>query len=179
MASSAVSVNQSRSIYRGVSEGTGLAAADLARVTLNEEAELMQACECCGLAEECTRSYVARVRSVFCGRYICGLCTEAVKEERGRNRSATMEEALNAHMAVCAQFNRAARADPLVQLANVAELMRQILRKSAEGGSAPNSPKRPASFRSSGWRNTASSNGIIRSTSCTSILQKPPSLEIS
>lgn len=159
-----------------------MAAADMARMTLSEEAEQMQACESCGLTEECTRSYVARVRSVFCGRYICGLCTEAVKEERGRKRLDTMEEALEAHMAVCAQFNHAARADPLVQLANVAELMRQILRKSVEGGSSPNnSPKiRPASFRSSGWGSAlAPSHGMIRSISCTSLVQKLPSLEIS
>lgn len=179
MASSAISVTQSKdgSLYRGVSEGTGMAAADLARATLNEEAEQMQACECCGLAEECTGSYIARVRRVFCGRYICGLCTEAVKEERGRMRSATMEEALTAHMAVCAQFNRAARSDPLVHLANVAELMRQILRKSVEGGS---SPKRPASFRNTpGWRAPGAPATMIRSTSCTTLIQKPPLLEIS
>lgn len=85
-----------------------------------------------------------------------------------------MEEALNAHMAVCAQFNRAARLDPLVQLADVAELMRQILRRSVEGGSLPNSPK-----SRSKWRAPAPSHGMIRSTSCTPLMQKPPSLGIS
>lgn len=171
MATVATSVKQSgqmkEPLYRGASEGTGLAAADLARMTLANETELMESCECCGLAEECTRSYVARVRAVFCGRYICGLCAEAVKEEQGRSKSeVTIEEALSAHMNVCSQFKHAARADPLVQLANVAELMRQILRKSSDGGSSPNSPKRPMSLNSPRWRSSLPSTTITRSSSC-------------
>lgn len=127
----------------------------------------MQSCECCGLSEECTRSYMGRVRAAYCGRYVCGLCAEAVKEELGRSKSvATMEEALSAHMKVCAQFHHAAWADPLVQLANVAELMRQILRKSSDGGSSPNSLKRPMSLSSQQWRSALLPSGIARSNSC-------------
>ncbi|KAG0486421.1 hypothetical protein HPP92_008516 [Vanilla planifolia] len=47
-------------------------------------------CECCGMSEECTPEYIRRVRARFCGRWICGLCSEAVKEEmqkkEGRRR---------------------------------------------------------------------------------------------
>ncbi|KAG6414516.1 hypothetical protein SASPL_121888 [Salvia splendens] len=38
-------------------------------------------CECCGLTEECTGEYIKRVRDRFSGRWICGLCSEAVKDE--------------------------------------------------------------------------------------------------
>ncbi|KAL3678870.1 hypothetical protein R1sor_021826 [Riccia sorocarpa] len=157
---SAVAANQSTeaSLYRGVSEGTGLAAANLTRTSAADESiEQMQPCECCGVTEECTSAYVGRVRDMFCDRYVCGLCAEAVKEERGRLKSASMEEALQAHMLVCAQFNHAARTDPLVQLAAVAELMRQILRKnSSNPGSPSSSPKRQ-------WRSNATP---LRSQSC-------------
>jgi hypothetical protein len=159
-------------LYRGVSEGTAMAAADLARMTLAgdaaEDVEQMQSCECCGLAEECTPSYVSQVRATFCGRYVCGLCTEAVREERWRlNPAATMEEGLSAHMKVCAQFNVADRVDPLVQLANIADLMRQILRKSSSPSSSPNnSVKRPMNVKSHSWRSSPPPLSLARSKSC-------------
>ncbi|KAF2301165.1 hypothetical protein GH714_020572 [Hevea brasiliensis] len=39
-------------------------------------------CECCGMSEECTPEYIDRVRNKFLGKWICGLCAEAVKEEK-------------------------------------------------------------------------------------------------
>ncbi|OAY83224.1 hypothetical protein ACMD2_18029 [Ananas comosus] len=80
-------------------------------------------CECCGLAEECTRSYVARVRSGFCGRWVCGLCSEAVAEELRRH--VVKEEALRAHMEVCRRFSKVA-ANPAVALVGT---MVEILRR--------------------------------------------------
>ena len=50
-------------------------------------------CYCCGLTEECTVSYINRVKESY-GRWICGLCAEAVKEER----DISTDEALNRHM---------------------------------------------------------------------------------
>lgn len=44
-------------------------------------------CECCGLTEECTEAYIARVRERNQGRWICGLCAEAVKDEMVRSSS--------------------------------------------------------------------------------------------
>ncbi|PON79414.1 hypothetical protein PanWU01x14_011490, partial [Parasponia andersonii] len=38
-------------------------------------------CDCCGLTEECTLGYIARIRERHQGRWICGLCSEAVKYE--------------------------------------------------------------------------------------------------
>ena len=41
-------------------------------------------CECCGLVEDCTRDYILGVRAAFGGRWLCGLCSEAVRDEAAR-----------------------------------------------------------------------------------------------
>ncbi|KAJ4957676.1 hypothetical protein NE237_024787 [Protea cynaroides] len=62
-------------------------------------------CECCGFTEECTPAYITRVRDWNQGRWICGLCAEAVKDEKLRSDSLiTAEEALNRHMNFCKKF---------------------------------------------------------------------------
>ncbi|CAN6303569.1 unnamed protein product [Urochloa humidicola] len=60
-------------------------------------------CECCGLEEECTGEYIGGVRAYFGGRWLCGLCSEAVKYEAGKCGAASpdVEEAVRAHMAIC------------------------------------------------------------------------------
>uniref|UniRef100_J3KXD4 DUF1677 family protein n=1 Tax=Oryza brachyantha TaxID=4533 RepID=J3KXD4_ORYBR len=42
-------------------------------------------CACCGVAEECTAAYIVGVRAAFCGDWLCGLCSEAVKEVARRD----------------------------------------------------------------------------------------------
>ncbi|KAL8498838.1 hypothetical protein ACS0TY_021973 [Phlomoides rotata] len=62
-------------------------------------------CECCGLTEECTEEYIKRVRDRYSGRWICGLCAEAVKDEKQRSAEKIgNEEALNQHMSFCKKF---------------------------------------------------------------------------
>ncbi|XP_057776409.1 uncharacterized protein LOC130995231 [Salvia miltiorrhiza] len=62
-------------------------------------------CECCGLTEECTEEYIKRVRERYSGRWICGLCSEAVKDEAVRSEKRIgKEEALNQHMSFCRKF---------------------------------------------------------------------------
>ncbi|CAA3022100.1 uncharacterized protein LOC111407456 isoform X2 [Olea europaea var. sylvestris] len=62
-------------------------------------------CECCGLTEECTEAYVACVRERYLGRWICGLCAEAVKDEIVRSEKRIgNEEALNQHTSFCRKF---------------------------------------------------------------------------
>ncbi|CAI9096700.1 OLC1v1032901C1 [Oldenlandia corymbosa var. corymbosa] len=63
-------------------------------------------CECCGLTEECTEAYIRKVRERFQGRWICGLCAEAVKDEvvRSPDNRIGKEEALNLHMSFCKKF---------------------------------------------------------------------------
>lgn len=101
-------------------------------------------CECCGLAEDCTRDYILGVRAAFGGRWLCGLCSEAVRDEaargtaRGRRPAgaaaaaaaaaasvapaAGLEEALRDHMAFCGKCRRS----PAFR---VADGMRQMLRR--------------------------------------------------
>lgn len=52
-------------------------------------------CACCGLTEECTSIYLASVQNRYGGRWICGLCAEAVEEETCRSAPLiSTEEAL-------------------------------------------------------------------------------------
>ncbi|KAJ8560234.1 hypothetical protein K7X08_004292 [Anisodus acutangulus] len=68
------------------------------------EVELVK-CECCGLTEECTVAYIAKVKERNEGRFICGLCSEAVKDEIMRSeRRIGSEEAMNRHMNFCNKF---------------------------------------------------------------------------
>lgn len=85
-------------------------------------------CECCGMCEECTPEYVQNVRDKFSGKWICGLCAEAVKEEMEKN-GGRRDEALNAHMNVCVRFNRIGRPYPALFQADA---MKEILKKSTK-----------------------------------------------
>ncbi|RLM92074.1 uncharacterized protein C2845_PM08G02400 [Panicum miliaceum] len=89
-------------------------------------------CECCGMQEECTPEYVRRVRERYCGRWVCGLCAEAVNGEADSRHGGRTEEALAAHMAVCGRFNRVGRANPVLMQT---EAMREILRKRSRSNS--------------------------------------------
>ncbi|THU73965.1 hypothetical protein C4D60_Mb04t28390 [Musa balbisiana] len=106
------------------------------------EIELVK-CECCGLREDCTRDYISSVKANFNGKWFCGLCSEAVKDERSRLRrkdvQGVVEEAIRAHMSFC----RRTMSNPAVR---VADGMRQMLRRRSGDLSKPStvtaSPKR-------------------------------------
>ncbi|GAB4842291.1 hypothetical protein Ancab_012261 [Ancistrocladus abbreviatus] len=115
-------------------------------------------CECCGMCEECTPEYINRVREKFSGKWICGLCSEAVKEETEKN-GGKGEEALNTHMNHCVRFNRLGRAYPVLCQA---EAMREILRKSTRVRAKSLSPKEKG----------AKKGGIARSSSCMPAITK-------
>lgn len=87
-------------------------------------------CECCGMSEECTPEYIEKVREKFSGKWICGLCAEAVKEEIEKN-GGKKEEALDTHMHACVRFNKFGRAYPVLFQA---EAMREMLKKNAGRG---------------------------------------------
>ncbi|KAJ6903489.1 hypothetical protein NC651_020850 [Populus alba x Populus x berolinensis] len=80
-------------------------------------------CECCELKEDCTQEYISEVKAKFDGKWLCGLCSEAVRDEvsRGKTQSG-MEEAVRAHISFCGKFN----SNPAVR---VADGMRQMLRR--------------------------------------------------
>ncbi|KAJ9128679.1 hypothetical protein P3X46_034617 [Hevea brasiliensis] len=118
-------------------------------------------CECCGMSEECTDEYIKRVRGKFLGKFVCGLCAEAVQQEMEKN-GGKREEALNEHMNVCVKFNRHFRVNPIL---HQAEAMREILKKSS---SIKNRAK-SISPRDSGSQRKG---GIARSSSCIPAIYK-------
>ncbi|KAF5736878.1 hypothetical protein HS088_TW14G01033 [Tripterygium wilfordii] len=93
-------------------------------------------CECCGLKEDCTQEYISQVKDKFDGKWLCGLCSEAVRDEvsRGNNKTFGMEEAVNAHMSFCGKF----KSNPAVR---VADGMRQMLRRRSGDLAASSSKK--------------------------------------
>ncbi|KAH7866643.1 hypothetical protein Vadar_023149 [Vaccinium darrowii] len=111
-------------------------------------------CECCGMVEECTPEYIDRVRDKFFGKWICGLCAEAVKEEVEKN-GGKREEALGTHMSACVRFNKLGRAYPVLCQA---EAMREILKKSNRVRAKSISPRDS--------KNGVKKGGIARSSSC-------------
>ncbi|GAB2269380.1 hypothetical protein Dimus_004299 [Dionaea muscipula] len=111
---------------------------EIAKLALPPISEVEDAkCECCGMCEECTSEYIGRVREKFSGKWICGLCSEAVKEEREKNGGRS-EEALSTHMSHCVKFNKLGRAYPVLCQA---EAMREILRKNSRERSLSMSPR--------------------------------------
>lgn len=93
------------------------------------ETELAK-CECCGFKEDCTQDYINEVKSEFRGKWLCGLCSEAVKDEVNKQNNIStnalgLEDAIKAHMSFCSKF----KANPAIL---VAEGMRQMLRKRSD-----------------------------------------------
>ncbi|KAJ1293623.1 hypothetical protein BS78_01G083000 [Paspalum vaginatum] len=94
-------------------------------------------CECCGLEEECTGEYIGGVRAYHGGRWLCGLCSEAVKYEAGKcaaGAAPDVEEAVRAHMAFCRMLKSGGPAG------RVADGMRQMLRTASWKKAASSSP---------------------------------------
>lgn len=116
-------------------------------------------CECCGMSEDCTPEYIDRVRAKFAGRWICGLCSEAVKEEEEKN-GGKREEAVNSHINACSKFNKFARAYPVLYQA---EAMREMLKKTRADPRGLRAAKTFSARDNKGKPNKA---GIARSSSC-------------
>ncbi|CAA7040054.1 unnamed protein product [Microthlaspi erraticum] len=95
-------------------------------------------CECCGLTEDCTQHYISKVKAKFAGKWLCGLCSEAVSDEvsRSRKKKTTVEEALNSHVSFCGSFSKANPAEL------VADGMREMLRRRSAGYLSPATSKK-------------------------------------
>ncbi|KAJ4760421.1 DUF1677 family protein [Rhynchospora pubera] len=80
-------------------------------------------CECCGLKEDCTKGYISQVKSNFEDTWLCGLCSEAVRDELCRGPSVCdLKDAMRAHMSFC----RRTGVSPAMA---VAEGVRQMLKR--------------------------------------------------
>ncbi|CAK8573703.1 unnamed protein product [Lathyrus sativus] len=115
-------------------------------------------CECCGLKEDCTQEYITDVKSKFNGKWLCGLCSEAVRDEVmiGGKKPWNMDEAVKAHMSFCRKF----KSNPAVR---VAEGMRQMLRRRSSNDSSSSSSS------SSSTTSSSSSKKYSRSTSTSQV----------
>ncbi|KVH92897.1 uncharacterized protein LOC112516990 [Cynara cardunculus var. scolymus] len=120
-------------------------------------------CDCCGLTEECTPGYIERIRERYKGKWICGLCGEAVKDEIVRNeRLISTEEAMARHINFCrTPISSGPPPDPAVHLIAA---MRQILRRSLD------SPTSVRSMPCSPTTKNTDAAGLTRSESCISSL---------
>ncbi|KAL1532524.1 hypothetical protein AAHA92_32522 [Salvia divinorum] len=99
---------------------------ELETIAEMEETIILQAeCECCGLKEDYTKEYISRVRTSFSGKWVCGLCTEAVKE-RLRRCPIAMEDAIINHKRFVQDFNTTTRVNPKLSLA---WMMRDIAKR--------------------------------------------------
>ncbi|KAL7100230.1 hypothetical protein ACP275_09G134600 [Erythranthe tilingii] len=121
-------------------------------------------CDCCGLTEECTLSYIETIRERYGGKWICGLCAEAVKDEILRcQKLISPDEAIARHLSFCNKVRASGPPqDPTVHLIRA---MRRVLRKSLESPkSMPSSPTKK--------RGQLNLNGSVlaRSESCMSSL---------
>ncbi|GFP96710.1 hypothetical protein PHJA_001815100 [Phtheirospermum japonicum] len=95
-----------------------------------EETIVLAECYCCGLKEECTKEYISRIRDSRTGKWVCGLCSEAVKERLNHHSPlANLEEAMKNITKFVRDFNNTTRVNPKLSLTWT---MRDIAKKSGE-----------------------------------------------
>lgn len=99
--------------------------------------EVKQAeCECCGLKEDCTLDFISKVKGSYSGNWVCGLCSEAVRERLAQSPKIAMQEAVNSHRDFCKDFNSTTRLNPQLSLTCA---MRDIAKRSCENRNSKNS----------------------------------------
>ncbi|XP_054790229.1 uncharacterized protein LOC129307649 [Prosopis cineraria] len=120
-------------------------------------------CDSCGFSEDCTPAYISHVRQRFQGRWLCGLCVEAVKVEVLRSdRLITLDEALDRHIRICSQF----RSSPggLRETEHPIFAMGRVLRRSLD--SPRHLRSNSSSFTLPVVHDQARSSPLVRSESC-------------
>ncbi|KAF8393425.1 hypothetical protein HHK36_021669 [Tetracentron sinense] len=103
-------------------------------ITINEEEQAK--CECCGLIEDCTHDYIEHVKDSHSGKWVCGLCSEAVKERLQRAPRTAMEEAVSFQKDICQKFYSTTRLNPKLSLTGA---MRDIAKRSLQHRNTKNS----------------------------------------
>ncbi|PHU08105.1 hypothetical protein BC332_24594 [Capsicum chinense] len=118
-------------------------AADVSETETHNEVQFGKCC-CCGLTEECTEAYIMSVKERNQGRWLCGLCAEAVKDEMLRSCSSSSsssssserrriekDEAMNRHMTFCKKF-RAKNVPPNATDDELISAVKQLMLRSLE-----------------------------------------------
>ncbi|KAL1808924.1 hypothetical protein ACET3Z_025914 [Daucus carota] len=119
-------------------------------------------CDSCGFTEDCTPEYIMQIREKYDGRWICGLCAEAVNDQVLRSDgNISTEEALERHIAFCLNFQSSS--PPSSTLEHPIFAMGRILRRSLD------SPKGLQSTPTSPVQGDRRSS-LLRSQSCFSSL---------
>ncbi|PQP99243.1 uncharacterized protein Pyn_27463 [Prunus yedoensis var. nudiflora] len=96
--------------------------------TLSAVEEELVKCYCCGLTEECTPEYIAKVKEQHQGLWICGLCAEAIKEENSRSeRVLSDKEAMIQHASFREEFRLSS--PPTKSAEELISAMKQLLRR--------------------------------------------------
>ncbi|KAK4747035.1 hypothetical protein SAY87_026072 [Trapa incisa] len=95
-------------------------------------------CECCGFQQDCTKPYILEVMESHSGKWVCGLCSEAIKENLAKlpPRSA-IKEAFNSHKEFCNTYNSTIRLNPNLSLTNT---MKDIAKRVLESRNSPKNP---------------------------------------
>ncbi|KAI6679755.1 hypothetical protein NL676_033636 [Syzygium grande] len=119
-------------------------------------------CASCGFTEECTPAYILQIRERYQGRWICGLCIQAVKDEVLRaDRLISTEEALNRHISFCKKFKSY---DPLKETENPISAMGKLIRRSLD---SPRALRSNSSSTLPGIDSvTITTPALVRSGSC-------------
>ncbi|KAF9662271.1 hypothetical protein SADUNF_Sadunf18G0035700 [Salix dunnii] len=89
-------------------------------------------CECCGFEEDCTQDYILKVKDSYSGSWVCGLCSEAVKQRLARGPKMAMQEAVCSHRDFCQEFKTTIRINPKLAFTRA---MRDIAKRSCENRS--------------------------------------------
>ena len=117
-----------RKAVSDVSSEIGKYRKELEAITKIDEVKQAE-CECCGLIEDCTPDYIVEVKDSYSDKWVCGLCSEAVKERLIHGPRITMEEAVSSHKDFCQKFNNTTRVNPKLSLTCT---MRDIVKKKSE-----------------------------------------------
>lgn len=91
-------------------------------------------CKCCGLREECTEAYITQIKRSHSGKWVCGLCSEAVKETIKRSPETALREAVRSQREFCQKYNTTIRLNP--KLSFTCD-MRDFVKKSSENRVSP------------------------------------------
>ncbi|PWA34503.1 hypothetical protein CTI12_AA618470 [Artemisia annua] len=102
---------------------------DLHVLTKIDDEVFLASCGCCGQKEDCTKSYIASIENDHAGSWVCGLCSEAIKEYLSKNPGKAMEEAVIAQNEICQKFNITTRINPKLTLTWT---MKDIAKRSLE-----------------------------------------------
>ncbi|KAK4419936.1 hypothetical protein Salat_2406500, partial [Sesamum alatum] len=118
-----------RKAVSDVTNETSKLGKDLESIIELDETILQAECECCGLKEECTKEYISRIRNSYSGKWVCGLCSEAVKERLAKPGPVAIDEAMITHTNFVQEFNNNTRLNPKLSLTFA---MRDIAKRSGE-----------------------------------------------